>query len=258
MPIDGGAIFDFGKTSADYARYRDIYPPEFYAKILDRKLCIDGQAALDVGTGTGVLPRNLHRFGAKWTGTDISERQIEQAKALSVGMGIDYLVMSAEDTSFPENSFDVITACQCFCYFDHDKTAPAFNCVLKPGGKVLFLYMAWLPYEDEIAWASENLVLAHNPSWSGAGETMRPIELPQCYERYFEITHREEYPLKVRFTRDSWNGRMKTCRGVGATLSNADLSNWEQDHLKMLEEIAPEEFDVLHYGALLELKKRDG
>ena len=38
--IDGGKGFDWGKTSGDYAKYRDIYPPEFYRRILDAGLCI--------------------------------------------------------------------------------------------------------------------------------------------------------------------------------------------------------------------------
>ena len=32
--IDGGRAFDWGRTSADYAMYRDIYPPAFYDRIL--------------------------------------------------------------------------------------------------------------------------------------------------------------------------------------------------------------------------------
>ena len=90
--IDGGKAFDWGKTSADYAKFRDIYPQEFYDKIIKRKLCVKGQTVLDIGTGTGVIPRNMYRYGAKWIGTDISENQIEQAKILSKGMDIDYYV----------------------------------------------------------------------------------------------------------------------------------------------------------------------
>ena len=58
--IDGGKKFDWGRVSADYAKYRDIYPQVFYQKIFDLGLCKDGQRILDMGTGTGVLPRNLY------------------------------------------------------------------------------------------------------------------------------------------------------------------------------------------------------
>lgn len=252
--IDHGMAFDWGRTSLDYAKYRDIYPDQFYEKILDRDLCRKGQTVLDIGTGTGVIPRNLYRYGAKWIGTDISENQIEQAKILSQGMDIEYDAIPAESISFQDNSFDVITACQCFWYFKHEIAAPVFWKVLKPNGRMLILYMAWLPFEDEIAGASENLVLKYNPNWSGAGEKMHPIELPKCYERYFDAVYHEEYLVNVHFTRESWNGRMKACQGIGATLSEAETNSWEKEHKKLLSHIAPDEFDVLHYGAILELK----
>lgn len=101
--IDGGKPFDWGKTSSDYAKFRDIYPQEFYDKILRRGLCTDGQRVLDIGTGMGVIPRNMYRYGVKWTGTDISENQIEQAKMLSKNMDIDYYAVSAEKIGFPDN-----------------------------------------------------------------------------------------------------------------------------------------------------------
>lgn len=64
---------------------------------------IDGGKAFDWAErarsrhGHGVLPRNMYSFGAKWTGTDISPEQIEQAKKLSQDMGIGYYAMPAED-----------------------------------------------------------------------------------------------------------------------------------------------------------------
>ena len=254
--IDGGKPFDWGKTSSDYAKFRDIYPQEFYDKILRRGLCTDGQRVLDIGTGTGVIPRNMYRYGAKWTGTDISENQIEQAKMLSKNMDIDYYTVSAENIDFPDNSFDVITACQCFWYFNHEQVMPNFLRMLKPSGSILVLYMAWLPFEDKIAGASERLVLKYSPMWSGAGETMHQINIPDCYNQNFELVYHEEYPLKVTFTRESWNGRMKACRGIGASLTEEEIRQWEQEHTRLLEEIAPAEFDILHYGAIAELRKK--
>ena len=254
--IDGGKPFDWGRTSSDYAKYRDIYPQLFYDKIIDRGLCTADQNVLDLGTGTGVLPRNLYRYGAKWTATDISENQIEQAKLLSKGMDIDYHTVSTENICFPDECFDVITACQCFWYFDHPQVMPNLSRMLKPGGSLLVLYMAWLPYEDKIAEASEKLVLKYSPKWSGAGEKVHPIEIPDCYRENFDFVSHEEYRLNVPFTRESWNGRIRACRGIGASLTTEEIAKWEQEHMELLERIAPAEFNILHYGAIAELKKK--
>ena len=117
--IDAGKAFDWGRTSEEYAR--------------DRGLCVEGQNVLDLGTGTGVLPRNMYRYGARWTGTDISPEQIEQARKLSAaaGMKIDFEAVPTEEIDFPAGSFDVITACQCFWYFDHERVMPKLAKLLK-------------------------------------------------------------------------------------------------------------------------------
>lgn len=256
--IDGGKAFDWGKTSKDYAMYRDIYPDIFYQKIVDRGLCIKGQNVLDLGTGTGVLPRNMYYYGATWTGTDISPEQIEQAEQLAkaAGMNIRFQAEATENLNFPVESFDVITACQCFWYFDHEKIADKLYSWLRHGGRLLLLYMAWLPYEDNIAGESEKLVLRYNPGWTGAGETRHPIDIPECYNKYFELKYHEEYETKVHFTRESWNGRMKACRGVEASLTAEETAQWEKEHIALLKRIAPEEFDILHYAAMAELVRK--
>ncbi len=253
--IDNGRAFDWGLVSDEYAKFRDIYPRVFYEKIIQRGIGIKGQKILDLGTGTGVLPRNMFKYGAEWIGTDISENQILQAEKLSdeSGMNIEFLVCPAEKINFPEASFDAVTACQCFWYFDFDKLAPVLTEILNKNGKFLLLYMAWLPFEDRIAGASEELVLKYNPDWSGAGETRHPIFIPDRLTEYFDVTYHEEYDIKIPFTKASWHGRMKACRGVGASLSSAELKNWEREHMNMLEKIAPEKFEVLHYCAMTEL-----
>lgn len=254
--IDAGKAFDWGRTSIDYARFRDIYPKIFYDKIVKRNLCIKGQKVLDLGTGTGVLPRNMYHYGAEWTGTDISENQIKQAKRMSdeLNLNIQYQTLAAEDINFSKETFDVITACQCFWYFDFEKIMPKLRRILKNNGSLLLLYMAWLPFEDKIAGASEKLILKYNPNWTGAGETKHPITLPKF--NGFEAVYHEEYDVEVAFTREAWHGRMKACRGVGASLSPEEIEKWEMEHKKLLDDITPEEFNVKHYAALLELKKK--
>ena len=256
--IDNGKSFDWDNAAAAYAKFRDIYPPVFYKKIAAKGLCVRGQSVLDVGTGTGVLPRNMYRFGAKWTGADSSERQIEEARRLTrdAGMDIAYILSPAEDLSLPPRSFDVITACQCLAYFQPERAANKFAELLKENGKLLVLYMAWLPREDAIAGASEALTLRYNPDWSGAGETVRPIALPTAFLDRFELLSHEECRLSVPFTRESWHGRMLSCRGVSASLTGEKLRAWEEEHRTLLRRIAPERFQIAHYAAMAELRAK--
>nr|MCR5165675.1 class I SAM-dependent methyltransferase [Oscillospiraceae bacterium] len=65
----------------------------------------------------------------------------------------------------------------------------------------------------------------------------------------------DEYRLGVPFTRESWNGRIKACRGIGASLSEDKIAEWEKEHTALLEKIAPEQFEIMHYAAMAELER---
>lgn len=258
--IDSGKAFDWERASGDYSKYRDIYPPAFFEKILERGLCVKGQRVLDLGTGTGVLPRGLYSSGAAFTGADISENQIVQARRLAAqaGMEIAFVVSPAEKIDFPAESFDVVTACQSHFYFDHRAVTPRVARMLKTGGRYVLLYIAWLPGEDRVAGESEKLVLRYNPQWSGGGETRHPIAPPLGTEAFFTVEESLVFDLDVPFTRESWNGRLRACRGVGASLSPEETAAFDAEHRALLERTAPERFSVRHYAAIAILRKKSG
>jgi len=118
----------------------------------------------------------------------------------------------------------------------------------------LILYMGWLPYEDEVAGKSEEIILKYNPTWNGNGDTVHPVFVPDEYLTYFTLLSQNEFRVSVPFTRDSWHGRMRACRGVGASMSPSDLASWDKEHYQMLEDTAPESFMVKHYVSVAELK----
>lgn len=256
--IDNGKAFDWGRTSANYAKFRDIYPQAFYRSLVDKGLCTQGQRVLDIGTGTGVLPRSLYGCGARFTGIDIAQNQIAYARELAeqAHMVIDFQCVAAEDSGFAAESFDTVTACQCFGYFDHGRLAPRIHELLRPGGRFAVMYMNWLPFEDKIAGKSEELILKYNPQWTGCGEVRRPIAPPAVYGPYFTVESSEVFDLQVPFTRESWHGRIKTCRGIEASLDEEQVERFDAEHRAMLLQNAPPAFTVLHYAAVTVLKKR--
>lgn len=99
-----------------------------------------------------------------FSGTDISKNQVDEAIRLSKGMNIKYKVCPAEESGFESNSFDVVIACQCFHYFNIPTFIPELTRILMPQGRFCKTFIDWLPYEDEIVNAMEELVLKYNPT----------------------------------------------------------------------------------------------
>lgn len=246
--IDNNRDIDWGKTSGDYSKYRDIYPDEFYQRLECFGIGLKLQTLLDIGTGTGVIPRRLSANGAKFFGTDISEEQINAAAQLSKyqKLNIEWKVCPAEKTGLPDHFFDIVTACQCWWYFDKSKLIPEIVRLLKPRGKLSLMYMNWLPFEDEIAGKTEELVLKYNPDWKGNGFKGNIFSVPSWSDNIFELDTYHKFRVHVPFTRNSWCGRIRACRGIGASLTKKDVTEFDREHEYMLRKIAPESFKILH------------
>ena len=254
--IDKNNNFDFSKTSSDYANYRDIYPKEFYDCFINNGIGLKGTTLLDIGTGTGVIPRNIYKYGARIIGTDISESQIEEAKKLSNNMNIEYYAKSAENLKFEPKSFDSISICQCIWYLDPDILVDTLDKLLKDDGKVIITYMAWLPYEDNIAKKTEELVLKYNPNWTGCNATRKFPYIPEQLLSRFKIVKEDMFDSDIPFTIDSWAGRIRACRGTGAALDSDTLEKFNNEHIKMLKENVKEPFIIKHFVSYTILMKK--
>ncbi len=239
--IDSGKAFDWGFTSAQYAKYRNIYPQELYDRLCALGVGADATSWLDLGTGTGILPLNLYNMNADIYGADISDAQIEFAKksAEERGLNINFLVSPAESTGFSENSFDIITAAQCFSYFDREVMKSEVSRMLKPHGKLIKIYMDW-SLEDSIAKNSVSLVKEHNSLWD-AGKNI----YDDIYDDLFDNRRTEFFDCDIPFTRESWHGRMCACRGTLASMNEEQFQKWNSEHIRMLRNY-PEAFTVKH------------
>ena len=244
--VDDGGEFDWGLTSGDYAVFRPGYPEAFYDLLCELGVGRPDQRILDLGTGTGVLARAFAARGASVVGADTSEKQIEMARSLSEGLATEYVVGAAEGLAYPDASFDVVSAAQSWLYFDAKVMAPKVAAFLKPEGLVALTHLLWLPRQDEIARASEALVLKYTPKWTGADYSgvMSPT-LAWAKDRFtFRSFHMIEEALP--FTYDSWCGRIRACRGIGASLARERIAQFDAEHRELLNELVPESFTIRH------------
>ncbi|MEM9243041.1 MAG: class I SAM-dependent methyltransferase [Pseudomonadota bacterium] len=246
--IDPGSSIDWGNTSDDYAKFRPGPPLSFYHKLKALDVGLPGQKILDLGTGTGVLARQFASQGCHVTGTDIAAVQINMAQKLAAeqGLNIDFKVMAAEDSDFPDHSFDVITANQCHLYFDHEKLFPKIKRILKEDGLFMVSHFSWLPLLDKIAEATEQLILKHNPNWTGHSYAGNIPPINVIFQSDFKLKGYFYYDQAIEFSRASWRGRIRASRGIAASLTAEAVKKFDAELDQLLSEIAPETFAVLH------------
>ena len=239
--IDRGNSFDWSLTSESYAKYRDIYPEILYDRLRELGVAADGTSWLDIGTGTGVLPKHLYNPNAEITGVDISAEQISYAKKLAAesGQRINYIVSPAESTGLPDGSFNHITAAQCFWYLDREEMKSEIKRLLKPNGLFIKIYLTYT-LDDEIAYKSHMLIKDFNKSWTPGKSGSRDM-----FDDLFDGRVTEVFDCELPFTRESWHGRMCACRGTLASMDKATFDAWSEAHTNMLSAY-PESFTIKH------------
>ena len=102
--------------------------------------CRDGAQALDYCCGLGHNSLRMAQYGARVTGIDISAQSIETAMARLASHGLAergrFVNGDAENTGFPDSTFDVILCNGVLHHLDVTKAYPELARVLKPGGAV--------------------------------------------------------------------------------------------------------------------------
>jgi ubiquinone/menaquinone biosynthesis C-methylase UbiE len=131
---------DFGKTAEDYGRFRAGFPDEFFERMFSADFVHSGDRLLDIGTGTGTMARGFARRACDVTAVDPSRPLLEQAQRLDREAGIDdvtYIEGRAEAIPMKNDSFDDVTAGQCWHWFDRAKAAAEAYRVLRAGGRII-------------------------------------------------------------------------------------------------------------------------
>lgn len=121
----------FSQHAAGYAAFRPTYPKALYDFVL--KQVKNRDVAWDCATGNGQVARDLAKYFEKVSATDSSAKQLENAVPSG---NIQYSLASAERTSFPDSSFDLITVGQAIHWFDIPRFYEEVFRVARPGAVI--------------------------------------------------------------------------------------------------------------------------
>lgn len=229
---------DFGKTAQDYRSHRQGFPPAFFERLQSLGLIGANRRVLDVGTGTGTLARGAALTGSEVVGTDISAEMLAAARILDeqVGVTVDYQVAPAEESGLPGASFDVVTAGQCWHWFDRARAAAEAMRLLKPGGTVVIAHLDWIPLPGNVVEATEQLILRYNPDWKmGGGTGMYPAWLSDLAVAGFGAIETFSFDVDLVYTHEAWRGRIRASAGVAASLSVEQVQAFDAELAALLQ-----------------------
>ena len=191
-----------------YANFRPRYPDAMYDVIYKHVSCFD--KALDVATGNGQVAVELAKKFNEVYATDISQKQLNEAPQLP---NIFYKVESAEDASYQENYFDLVTVAQAIHWFDFDKFYSTIKKILKTSGIIAVIGYGLLSVNNEIdEWLHHFYKDITGPYWDKERKY-----IDELYSTIpFPFTEIETPQLKIeyRWTREQFIGYLNTWSSV--------------------------------------------
>jgi len=131
----------FSTRVDNYTKYRPSYPPGVIDLLRTEFSLTPDSTLADVGSGTGILTRLL--LNADYTVYAIEpnkEMREEAEHLLATHPNFHSIAATAESTTLPGHSIDLITAGQAFHWFDPALSKLEFARILKPNGAVALIW----------------------------------------------------------------------------------------------------------------------
>ena len=123
----------FSDRVENYAKYRPGYPEDMLLFL--QTFGKPPATVADVGSGTGILTRQLLSIGYQVSAVEPNEAMRREAeRTLSGSANCRSVPGTAEATTLADRSVDFITCAQAFHWFDHLKTRLEFSRILKING----------------------------------------------------------------------------------------------------------------------------
>src|SRR5262245_16285570 len=125
----------YSPKAEKYAKYRWGYAPQAVQTIFDIARISDEEVIADVGAGKGILTQHLANWFKQGFAFEPNPAMRQMAlKTLEQYPTCQVIDGSAEATTLPDQSVDLITVAQAIHWFEPEPARAEFLRILKPGG----------------------------------------------------------------------------------------------------------------------------
>lgn len=202
---------NFSKQAHTYKKFRPTYPQGVYDELVRITGSLPRDRAWDCGTGNGQVAAELAKHYEQVIATDISQNQIDHAATAS---NIAYKVERAEQTSFPDDYFDLITVGQALHWFDFEAFDKEVRRVGREGGVISVWGYGLLRINGEI-----NPYIDHfYTDIIGSYWNVERRHVDRAYEsipfNFPLIPMRTDLAIEVEWTRDQFDGYLNSWSSV--------------------------------------------
>lgn len=161
----------FSNRTGNYVRYRPAYPVEIITFLKDTCGLTTGSAVADVGSGTGLLSELFLESGYRVFGVEPNKEMREAAEyRLGDQPGFESVASSAESTTLPQSSVDLVVAGNSFHWVDPGSARTEFSRVLKPGGRAAIVWNVPKESGDSLLESFQELLSRHRVREGWASE----------------------------------------------------------------------------------------
>lgn len=131
----------FSNRVENYVRYRPGYPVEVL-ELLHAECGLNSDSVVaDIGSGTGKLTELLLQSGGRVFGVEPNTEMREAGeRLLKASPRFTSVAATAEATTLPNQSVDLIVAGQAFHWFDRERSRAELVRILKPGSWVALIW----------------------------------------------------------------------------------------------------------------------
>lgn len=240
---------DYGRAATDYARHRKGFHPRLFDALGRFGVPSPGIDLLDLGTGTGLMAREMARRGARVTALDPSPAMIAEAArtAAAEGLAIAHVEGRAEATGLADGAFDVITAAMCWHWFDRRAAARECLRLLRPAGRLVIAHQDWLPRPGNVLELTLETIHRWNEPPAGRKWTFQyPDWLFDLTDAGFADYRITAFPVRIGYSHADWVGRIVASAQIGPVLSPDRIAAFRADFAQHLAARFPDPMDVEH------------